>query len=41
MDDIIEKVLGYLLAITGIIANIVLIRANRKPKSKQRRKKRK
>lgn len=41
MDDTIEKVLGYIFTITGIIANMMLIRANRKPKPTKRHKKRK
>lgn len=38
MDDTIEKVLGYILLITGIVANITIIKADRKPKSKKRKK---
>ena len=39
MDDIIEKALGYILMITGIVAIAVII-SSRKPAKKRKRKKR-
>ena len=40
LDDIIEKALGYILMITGIVANIAVIISSRKPAKKRKRKKR-
>lgn len=40
MSDIIEKVLGYIVMITAIAANVTVITTSRKPKSKPKRNKR-